>query len=95
MMTGDAGSLIRGARRAAGLSQVELGRRAGVTQRMRDRLAHRYFDISRASLAATIEHDLPELERAARPHVRGLTGAALVAQVMVTVAVAARATGGT
>ena len=31
---------------------------------MRDRLAHRYFDTSHAILAATVQHDLPELERA-------------------------------
>jgi uncharacterized protein with HEPN domain len=33
---------------------------------MRHRLAHRYFDTSHAILAATVERDLPELERAAR-----------------------------
>jgi uncharacterized protein with HEPN domain len=33
---------------------------------MRDRLAHRYFDTSHAILKATVEHDLPELERAVR-----------------------------
>ena len=33
---------------------------------MRDRLAHRYFDTSHSILAATVEHDLPELERATR-----------------------------
>lgn len=33
---------------------------------MRDHLAHRYFDTSHAILAATVEHDLPELERATR-----------------------------
>jgi len=32
----------------------------------RDRLAHRYFDSSHAILAATVKHDLPELERATR-----------------------------
>lgn len=32
--------------------------------RMRDRLAHHYFDTSHAILAATVEHDLPELEQA-------------------------------
>jgi len=32
---------------------------------MRDRLAHRYFDTSHAIVAATVEHDVPELERAA------------------------------
>lgn len=31
---------------------------------MRDRLAHRYFDTSHAILTATVEKDLPELERA-------------------------------
>jgi uncharacterized protein with HEPN domain len=29
---------------------------------MRDRLAHRYFDTSRAIVAATVSNDLPELE---------------------------------
>ena len=33
---------------------------------MRDRLAHRYFDTLHAIVAATVEHDLPELERATR-----------------------------
>ena len=33
---------------------------------MRDRLAHRYFDTSRAILAATVSDDLPELEIAVR-----------------------------
>ena len=33
---------------------------------MRDRLAHRYFDTSHAILTATVERDLPELERVAR-----------------------------
>ena len=32
--------------------------------RMRDRLAHRYFDTSHAILSATIEEDIPELEQA-------------------------------
>jgi uncharacterized protein with HEPN domain len=31
---------------------------------MRDRLAHRYFDISHAIIAATIANDLPELQTA-------------------------------
>ncbi len=34
--------------------------------RMRDRLAHRYFDTSNAILQATIDHDLPDLEEAVR-----------------------------
>ena len=33
---------------------------------MRDRLAHRYFDTSHAILAATVEHDLPQLQAAAQ-----------------------------
>jgi len=33
---------------------------------MRDRLAHRYFDTSHAIVAATVEHDVPELEQATR-----------------------------
>ena len=32
--------------------------------RMRDHLAHRYFDTSHAILHATVDHDLPDLERA-------------------------------
>lgn len=31
---------------------------------MRDHLAHRYFDTAHAILQATVENDLPELERA-------------------------------
>ena len=33
---------------------------------MRDRLTHRYFDVSHAIVAATVEHDRPELESATR-----------------------------
>jgi uncharacterized protein with HEPN domain len=32
--------------------------------RMRDRLAHRYFDTDHAVLQATVDNDLPELEHA-------------------------------
>ncbi len=32
--------------------------------RLRDHLAHRYFDTSHSVLASTVAHDLPELERA-------------------------------
>lgn len=32
--------------------------------RMRDHLAHRYFDTSHAILQATVDHDLPELDQA-------------------------------
>jgi uncharacterized protein with HEPN domain len=32
--------------------------------RMRDHLAHRYFDANHAVLQATVDTDLPELERA-------------------------------
>jgi uncharacterized protein with HEPN domain len=31
---------------------------------MRDHLAHRYFDTDHAVLQATVDNDLPELERA-------------------------------
>lgn len=31
--------------------------------RMRDHLAHRYFDTSHAILQATVDHDLPDLEQ--------------------------------
>jgi uncharacterized protein with HEPN domain len=34
--------------------------------RMRDHLAHRYFDTAHAILQATVDEDLPELERAAQ-----------------------------
>jgi uncharacterized protein with HEPN domain len=34
--------------------------------RMRDHLAHRYFDTNHAILQATVDSDLPELERAVR-----------------------------
>jgi uncharacterized protein with HEPN domain len=34
--------------------------------RMRDHLAHRYFDTAHAILQATVDEDLPDLERAAR-----------------------------
>ncbi|MGO9216161.1 MAG: DUF86 domain-containing protein, partial [Streptosporangiaceae bacterium] len=34
--------------------------------RMRDHLAHRYFDTAHAILQATVDDDLPELERAIR-----------------------------
>jgi uncharacterized protein with HEPN domain len=34
--------------------------------RMRDHLAHRYFDTSHAVLQGTVEYDLPELEEAVR-----------------------------
>jgi uncharacterized protein with HEPN domain len=33
---------------------------------MRDRLAHHYFDTSHAIVAATVDHDVPELETAVR-----------------------------
>lgn len=33
---------------------------------MRDRLAHRYFDTSHAILTATVDEDVPELERTVR-----------------------------
>ncbi|MGH9304788.1 MAG: HepT-like ribonuclease domain-containing protein [Acidimicrobiales bacterium] len=33
---------------------------------MRDRLAHRYFDISHAIVSATVAEDLPQLEAAVR-----------------------------
>ena len=34
--------------------------------RMRDHLAHRYFDTFHAMVRATVHHDLPELEQAVR-----------------------------
>jgi uncharacterized protein with HEPN domain len=33
---------------------------------MRDHLAHRYFDTAHAILQATVDEDLPDLERAVR-----------------------------
>ena len=41
--------------------------------RMRDHLAHRYFDTDHAVLQATVDDDLPELERA----VQAMTSALL------------------
>ncbi len=40
--------------------------------RMRDHLAHRYFDTSHAILQATVDHDLPDLERAVNNLIDGL-----------------------
>lgn len=42
--------------------------------RMRDHLAHRYFDTSHAILQATVDHDLPDLERAVSNLIRHLHG---------------------
>ena len=45
-----------------------LGTQPGISwrqiARMRDHLAHRYFDTAHAILQATVDDDLPELERA-------------------------------
>ena len=41
--------------------------------RMRDRLAHRYFDTSHAIVAATVDNDLPLLEAAVSRLVERLT----------------------
>jgi uncharacterized protein with HEPN domain len=46
--------------------------------RLRDHLAHRYFDTSHALLQSTVDHDLPELGRAidqlrSRTQERGLS----------------------
>jgi uncharacterized protein with HEPN domain len=40
--------------------------------RMRDHLAHRYFDTSHAILQATVDHDLPDLEHAVAALMEGL-----------------------
>jgi uncharacterized protein with HEPN domain len=40
--------------------------------RMRDHLAHRYFDTSHGILQATVDDDLPELERAVHALAEGL-----------------------
>jgi uncharacterized protein with HEPN domain len=42
--------------------------------RMRDHLAHRYFDTAHAILQATVDDDLPELERAIRSLAESLPG---------------------
>jgi uncharacterized protein with HEPN domain len=44
--------------------------------RMRDHLAHRYFDTSHTVLQGTVDHDLPELEDAARRMIARATDAA-------------------
>jgi uncharacterized protein with HEPN domain len=41
--------------------------------RMRDDLAHRYFDTSHSILQATVDHDLPDLELAVNNLIRRLT----------------------
>ena len=41
---------------------------------MRDHLAHRYFDTAHAILQATVDDDLPELERAIRSLAESLPG---------------------
>ena len=40
--------------------------------RMRDHLVHRYFDTAHAILQATVDDDLPELERAVRSMIHSL-----------------------
>jgi uncharacterized protein with HEPN domain len=40
--------------------------------RMRDHLAHRYFDTAHAVLQATVDEDLPDLERAVEALARSL-----------------------
>jgi uncharacterized protein with HEPN domain len=40
--------------------------------RMRDHLAHRYFDTDHAVLQATVDNDLPELENAVKALAAGL-----------------------
>lgn len=40
--------------------------------RMRDHLAHRYFDTAHAILQATVDEDLPELERAVQALIESL-----------------------
>ena len=42
--------------------------------RMRDHLAHRYFDTAHAILQATVDEDLPDLERAVQALNRSLAG---------------------
>jgi len=41
--------------------------------RMRDHLAHRYFDTDHAVLQATVDNDLPELENAVNALIAGLS----------------------
>lgn len=42
--------------------------------RMRDHLAHRYFDTAHAILQATVDNDLPELERAVQALAEAMPG---------------------
>ena len=42
--------------------------------RMRDHLAHRYFDTAHAILQATVDEDLPDLERAVQALTRSVEG---------------------
>jgi uncharacterized protein with HEPN domain len=50
----------------AGLLDTQPGIPWSQIARMRDHLAHRYFDTAHAVLQATVDDDLPELERAVR-----------------------------
>lgn len=50
----------------AGLLATQPGIPWAQIARMRDHLAHRYFDTAHAILQATVDEDLPELERATR-----------------------------
>lgn len=50
---------------SSGLLQTEPSIPWQEISRMRDLLAHRYFDTSHAIIQATIDNDLPELEQAA------------------------------
>lgn len=42
--------------------------------RMRDHLAHRYFDTAHSILQATVDHDLPELEKAVHALMESVVG---------------------
>jgi uncharacterized protein with HEPN domain len=48
----------------AGMLSTQPGIPRSQIARMRDHLAHRYFDTDHAVLQATVDNDVPELERA-------------------------------
>jgi transcriptional regulator with XRE-family HTH domain len=68
----DAGSLLRQARRGAGLSQVELASRAGVTQSVISAYESGHRQPSMATLAALVEAAGYELVAEVRPRPHGL-----------------------
>jgi transcriptional regulator with XRE-family HTH domain len=70
----DAGSLLRQARRSAGLSQIELANRAGVTQSVISAYESGHRQPSLRTLAALVKAADYELIAEGRPRANGLSG---------------------